>query len=245
MNILVLGATSDIARAFVGRLATANDHVVLAARNAQELATIAGDLQIRTQAKISTLPFDAADPTRCAAMAAETAALVGKIDGVILAFGYLGEQTRAQSSAEEATQIIHLNYTAAVQVLEPIAALLEQQKSGWIFGLSSVAGVRGRKSNYLYGSAKGAFTLYLEGLAHRLAASGVSVKIAKLGFCASKMTRGMTMPGWAVATPDQVARGLCWLLRSPLQAAYVPWRWWPIMTLIRALPARIFNRSNL
>jgi short-subunit dehydrogenase len=178
-------------------------------------------------------------------IAKKVAGALGSIDGVIVAFGYLGDQERAQAEFAEAARIIEVNFTATVALLEPLAEVLATQRRGWLLGLSSVAGVRGRKSNYVYGAAKGAFTLYLEGLAHRLASSGVQVKIAKLGFVASKMTRGMTMPGWAVATPAEVARGLVWLLKSPFQSAYIPWRWWPIMTIIRLLPARIFNRTKL
>lgn len=245
MNVLVLGATSDIARALVQKLAKAGDHYALAGRNADELAALADDIRIRTAAKVSTLNFDATTSSGHAEFVAKSIATLGAIDGVIVAFGYLGDQMRAQMDAEESARIIQVNFTAAVSLLEPLAAHLEERKTGWILALSSVAGVRGRQSNYMYGAAKGAFTLYLEGLAHRLVASGVRVRIAKLGFVDSKMTRGMTMPQWAVVSPAKAADGLVWLLHSSFQSAYIPWRWWPIMTLIRLLPAKLFNRTQL
>ena len=245
MNILVLGATSDIARAFAGQLAQRGDHWLLAGRDLASLEEAAIDLGIRTGAKVSSCVFDVEEHDRAPAFVGEVLSTLGSIDGVVVAFGYLGDQERGQREMEHAARIIDVNFTSAVAVLEPFAAYLEERGSGWIMGLSSVAGVRGRRSNYLYGAAKGAFTLYLEGLAHRLAARGVRVKIAKLGFVSTKMTRGMEMPGWAVATPEEAARGLVWLLRSPFQSAFIPWRWWVVMTLIRALPATLFNRTKL
>jgi short-subunit dehydrogenase len=245
MNVLILGATSDIAVALSVRLAKPGDRFALTGRNREELTALATDLQIRTQAQAIAIPFDAADRAAHTAFVAEIVSELGQIDGVIVAFGYLGEQPKAQADPDELARIIEVNFTGAASVLEPLAAHLEARSTGWILGLSSVAGVRGRKSNYIYGSAKAAFTVYLEGLAHRLAARGVAVKIAKLGFVASKMTRGMSMPKWAIVSPDEAARGLCWLLHSSFQSAYIPWRWWPIMTIIRCLPARLFSRTNL
>jgi decaprenylphospho-beta-D-erythro-pentofuranosid-2-ulose 2-reductase len=245
MNILVLGATSDIARALAGRLAQRGDHWLLAGRDTAALEEAATDLGIRTGARATTCAFDAEQHDRAPAFVGEVLTTLGSIDGIIVAFGFLGEQERGQREMEHAARIIDVNFTSAVALLEPFAAYLEERGSGWIMGFSSVAGVRGRRSNYLYGAAKGAFTLYLEGLAHRLAPRNVQVKIARLGFVSSKMTRGMEMPGWAVATPEEVARGLVWLLRSPFQSAFIPWRWWLIMTIIRALPAALFNRTKL
>lgn len=245
MNVLVLGATSDIARALVLKLARPGDHYALAARNQEELRVMADDVQVRTQARVTTLSLDATQLEQHREWVDKALAQTGPLDGVVVAFGYLGEQQQAEKDFAEAERIARVNYLATISLLEPLAAALEARKGGWILGLSSVAGIRGKKSNYIYGSAKAGFTTFLEGLAHRLAPAGVQVKIAKLGFVASKMTRGMTMPKWAVVSPDHAAAGLAWLLQSQFQSAYIPWRWWPIMTIIRLLPARIFNRSNL
>jgi short-subunit dehydrogenase len=98
--------------------------------------------------------------------------------------------------------------------------------------------------NHIYGAAKSGFTTYLEGLAQRVSRHGVKVKIAKLGFVASRMTRGQSMPRVLVTTPEHVARQLVWFLHSRFQSAYLPRRWWPVMTVVRHLPAFLFNRTR-
>ena len=245
MNVLVLGGTSDIARAFALKLASPEDQFLLAARSESELEIVAADLKIRTGAAVQIICFDAENRESYQDIDRRFIERLGTIDGVLLAFGYLGEQQRAESDDVEASRIIEVNLTGAISMMEPLAAYFEERGSGWILGLSSVAGVRGRRSNYIYGAAKSGLTTYLEGLAHRLSPRGVRVKIAKIGFVASKMTRGLPMPPWAVADPQSVARSLVWLLRSPIQSAFIPWRWWLIMAVIRLLPAYIFNRTRL
>ena len=245
MKILVLGATSDIGRAFVLRLAQRDDHFLLAARDAEEGERTATDLHIRTGARATFTAFDATQLATHRDFIDRAAVTLGGLDGVIVCFGHLGEQAAAQADFAEAARIIELNFTAAVALLEPAAALLEKQRRGFIFGLSSVAGERGRRSNYIYGAAKSAFTTYLEGLAHRLAPRGVRVKIARLGFVRSKMTRGLALPRFLQTTPEHAAHGLVRLLHSRRQSACVPRRWALVMAVIRALPAWLFNRTNL
>ena len=245
MNILILGATSDIGRALALRLAKAGDHYLLAARDAAEGEAAARDLAIRTGAEAAFVAFDACDLEGHRAFIAGAVGRLGGLDGVIVCFGHLGAQAAAQADFEEAARIIGVNFTAAVALLEPVASHLEERGAGFILGLTSVAGERGRRSNYIYGAAKGAFTTYLEGLAHRLAPRGVRVKIAKLGFVRSKMTRGLSLPRFLESTPEEAAGGILRLLRSRRQAAYIPARWALVMAVIKALPASIFNRSNL
>ena len=245
MKYLVLGATSTIARAFVRELARPGDTFLLAARDLAEATALASDLEIRSGIHASALAFDATQFAHHAAWTATAIAQLGGLDGVLLCFGTLGDQARAQTDWTEAQRILEVNYTAAVAVLEPLAAHLIQQGSGVILALSSVAGVRGRQSNYHYGAAKGALTLYLEGLAHRLAPRGVRVKIALLGYVETRMSAGVPMAAPLRAKPERVARSLVRFLHSRRQSAFIPWFWWPIMTLIRALPPWLFNRSKL
>ncbi len=245
MKILVLGATSGIGRALLLQIARPDDHFLLAARDATEGELMAKDLRIRTGAAATFAAFDAAELEKHCDFIHGAIKSLGGLDGVIVCFGYLGEQSAAQTDFAEAARIIEVNFTAAVALLEPAAAHLEGQGSGFIVGLSSVAGERGRKSNYIYGAAKGAFTTYLEGLAHRLAPRGVRVKIAKLGFVRSRMTRGMSLPSFLEATPEQAARGIARLMNSRRQSAHIPARWALVMAVVRALPASIFDRSNL
>ncbi len=245
MKILLLGATSDIGRALALRLARAGDRYLLAARDVAEGKAAARDLAIRTGAETAFVPFDACDVEGHRAFIGGAIERLGGLDGVIVCFGHLGAQASAQADFAEAARIIEVNFTAAVALLEPAAAHLEERGAGFIVGLTSVAGERGRRSNYIYGAAKGAFTTYLEGLAHRLAPRGVRVKIAKLGFVRSKMTRGLSLPRFLESTPQGAACGIERLLRSRRQAAFIPARWALVMAVIRALPAAIFNRSNL
>jgi NAD(P)-dependent dehydrogenase (short-subunit alcohol dehydrogenase family) len=170
---------------------------------------------------------------------------LGGLDGVILCFGDLGDAAKARRDWGEARKVIEVNFTAAVALLEPAAAELETQGKGFILALSSVAGERGRQSNYLYGASKAALNVFLEGLAHRLAPKGVRVKIAKLGFVESRMSLGVPMPGPLRTTAGCAAEKLARFLKSSRQSAFIPWFWGPIMLLIRLLPTRIFNKTKL
>ena len=143
MKVLVLGATSDIGRALALRLAQRDDHFLLAARDAEEGERSAADLRIRTGATATFAPFDATQLATHRDFIERAAATLGGLDGVIVCFGHLGEQAAAQADFAEAARIIELNFTAAVALLEPAAALLEKQGSGFILGLSSVAGCGG------------------------------------------------------------------------------------------------------
>jgi len=245
MKIIVLGATSTIAKALTLQLATADDTFLLAARNSAEGEACAADVQLRTGARTIFLPLDVLAFDGHAAWMKSAVETLGGVDGVLLCFGELGDAGKARTDWSEAKKIIDVNYTAAVALLEPAAAELEARGAGFILALSSVAGERGRQSNYLYGSSKAALTVYLEGLAHRLAPRGVRVKIAKLGFVDSRMTVGLPMAGPLRSTPERAARCLIRFLKSGKQTAFIPWFWEPIMFIIRHLPTRLFNKSKL
>ena len=142
MNILLLGATSDIARALIYRIAKAGDRVFLAGRNRGELESMASDLAMRKGVETMVGVFDAAASETHPRFVADAVERLGGLDGAVLAVGYLGEQEKAQTDPHEAETIIQMNFTSAVGLLEPVAAELEKRRSGWILGLSSVAGVR-------------------------------------------------------------------------------------------------------
>jgi short-subunit dehydrogenase len=173
---------------------------------------------------------------------------IGKLhglDGVILCFGELPRQMDVSADWSEAQRVICVNFSAAVALLEPAAEYLERQKRGFILALSSVAGVRGRKSNYLYGASKAALTIFLEGLAHRLAPSGVRVKIALLGYVESPMSAGVSIPSPLRTSANAAAQKILRFLGSGAQSAYIPWYWRPIMTAIRLMPVELFNKTEL
>jgi short-subunit dehydrogenase len=245
MKYLVLGATSTIARSLVLQLANKGDEFLLGARDVSEGQAVAADLAIRTGAHVLFEPLEA---TACSAHETWVENAIGKLhglDGVILCFGELPRQSEVSANWPDAQRVIYVNFAAAVSLLEPAAGFLERQRHGFILALSSVAGVRGRKSNYLYGASKAALTVFLEGLAHRLAPSGVRVKIALLGFVESRMSAGVPIPSPLRTTADAVARKILRFLKSSKQTAYIPWFWRPIMTVIRLLPAQVFNKTEL
>ncbi|WP_461833464.1 SDR family oxidoreductase, partial [Desulfothermus sp.] len=189
--LLILGANSDIAKATAHRFAKEGYNLYLASRDIEKLEVIARDIEVRYKVKVKPLYFDALDYLSHQRF---YESLHPRPKGVVCAVGYLGNQIKAQSDFEEAKKIIGTNFTGCVSILNIIANDFEKRKYGFIVGISSVAGDRGRKSNYIYGSAKAAFTTYLSGLRNRLFKTGVHVITVKPGFVQTKMTQGMNLP---------------------------------------------------
>jgi len=241
-QLLILGATSDIARALAYKYAGQSYNLTLAARNSDRLAELASDLEIRHQVKVERVEFDALD---FGSHAAFYERLSPKPDLVACVFGYLGDQKKAQTDFEEAKKIIDSNYTGAVSILNIIANDFERRKAGTIIGISSVAGDRGRGSNYLYGSAKAAFSAYLSGLRNRLAKANVHVLTVKPGFVRTKMTANVPLPGPVTAKPEQVANDVFKADRARKHQIYTLWMWQYLMLIIRLIPEPIFKRLNL
>jgi decaprenylphospho-beta-D-erythro-pentofuranosid-2-ulose 2-reductase len=243
MHILVLGATSDIAQALASRFAAEEGaDLTLASRDRARLEKIARDLQIRHRVKVETAYFDATDFSTHAEF---YKTLKSKPDGVIAAFGMLGEQKRAQQEFTHALHVMTVNYLGMVSILEIAAGDFEGQGKGFIIGLSSVAGERGRMSNYIYGSAKAGMTAFLSGLRNRLSRSGVRVITVLPGFVDTKMTEGLDLPPRLLATPEQAARDIHRAYRGRRDVVYTKsvWRW--IMLLIRSIPEPIFKKTSL
>lgn len=241
-HVLILGAASDIARALAHQYAGQGYNVTLAARNSTRLDDLVSDLQIRYQVTAEAVEFDALD---FAGHAAFYASLTPKPNVVICVFGYLGEQTTAQSNFIEAERIIQTNYTGAVSILNIIANDFEQRRAGTIIGISSVAGDRGRQSNYIYGSAKAGLTAYLSGLRNRLTKANVQVITVKPGFVRTKMTQALKLPKPLTAAPPQVARAVFTAQRKGQDIVYVLPVWRLVMFIIRHIPEFIFKRLKL
>lgn len=238
--VLIVGATSGIARETAHEFARRGHPLLLAARNLEELRLTAADIRLRHGVEIEIRPFDAMD------FASHRTLFEGvELDGVIVCHGYLGEQSRAQTDMAEAAAIIEVNFTSYVSVLHTAAEYFEQRRKGFICALSSVAGDRGRQSNYVYGAAKGALSILLQGLRNRLHPAGVRVITAKPGFVDTGMTFGLLGGGPLVASPEQVARGLCRAIAAGKHTIYLPgfWRW--IMLVIRSIPEPLFKRLRL
>ena len=240
--ILIIAAKSDIAKALAKKYAENGYNLYLAARGASELKAFANDLNIRTKSDIKCIELDILD---YASHQVVYSSLPEKPEGVISAVGYLGEQQKAQTNFSDAHQIIDTNYTGVVSMLNIIADDFEQRKKGFIVAISSVAGDRGRKSNYLYGSAKAALTAYLSGLRNRLYAANVHVLTVKPGFVATKMTAAMDLPKKLTAQAQQVAEDIYKAQQKNKDVLYTKWIWRWVMLIIRNIPEWKFKRMNL
>lgn len=244
MNALILGVTSPIARAIAARYAQAGYNLIIAARDPQELEHIAQDLRLRYQVKVHAERFDALDFDDHEPMLERAESALGPIQVAALAFGEMGEQRQNQEDFTQAHKVIDTNYTGAVSICEAIAKLLTARGQGSIIAISSVAGDRGRASNYIYGSAKGALSLYLQGLRNRLFSEGVHVMTVKLGFVDTRMTFGMQTK-IPVATPEQAAGAIFDAQQARTDVLYYPRFWAGIMGIIKSLPEPIFKRLSL
>ena len=166
------------------------------------------------------------------------------MDGAIIAFGYLGQQSKAIHDFAEGQAILNCNFVGACSALAECANYFEAKKKGFIVGISSVAGDRGRQSNYYYGAAKGGLTTFLEGLRNRLYPAGVHVMTVKPGFVDTGMTFGK--PGlFLVASPEAVGEAIGKAIAKGKSTLYVPWFWRYIMWIIKAIPETIFKRLKL
>ena len=241
-TVLLLGGTSTIARAIAAELAMRGFDLALAGRDEAELARVAADLRARHGVTASVHPFDAMDMDKHADALAPC--LTPALGGVVLAVGYLGDQRRAERDSIEARRILDTNLTGCVTALNVVAAHLATHGGGFVCALSSVAGDRGRQSNYVYGAAKAGLTTYLSGLRNRWASAGVRVLTVKAGVVDTRMSAGL--PGGALAAPPEaVARSVVRAIVRQRDVVYVPWFWRWIMLVIRLIPERLFKRLRL
>ena len=241
-TLLVLGAKSDIAQAIAREFAKHGFDLILAARNHESLRSTQSDLTIRHQINVEIVEFDAEN---FASHHDFYRALKIKPDVVVCAFGYLGEQTAAQRDLDETLRIANVNYVGAISILNVVAEDFAVREHGAIIGISSVAGERGRQSNYLYGSAKAGFSTYLDGLRHRLKKSNVHVVTVKPGFVQTKMTAEMNLPKALTAQPAQIAAHVfrAYVKRQNTLYSLAAWRY--IMLIVRSLPESVFLRTKL
>jgi short-subunit dehydrogenase len=240
--VLILGAGSDIARATARRFAESGHDIYLASRNVIDLNAEAANLALKYNVAAKSYYFDALKPETHEAFYNR---LNPKPAGVILSYGMLGDQILAQKDFSMAKMVIDTNYTSAVGILEIIAADFEKRQTGFIAGVSSVAGDRGRQSNYIYGSAKAGFSAYLSGLCHRMYKSGVHVLTVKPGFVDTKMTATLDLPGNLTAKPEKVAEQIFKAVQKRKNVIYVKPVWRMIMLIIIHLPNFIFKRTKL
>ena len=246
-NVILVGATSGIARPLARRLVARGWNLVVTGRDAARLAPLADDLQVRGTGTVASLVLDPSDGAAVAGLCGAAAALLGgPIDGVIVCHGTLPDESGALLDVEQTRGAIDANFTSAAMVLAAAAQALENRPGAFLTAISSVAGDRGRQSNYAYGAAKAGLTAYLSGLRNRLHPRGVVVITVKPGIVRTPMTEGLPAAGSPLAADaDTVARDIERAILRRQAVLYTPWFWWPVMTVICAIPEAIFKRLRL
>ena len=241
-TVLILGAGSDMAIAIAKKFAAEKYNIQLAARNSTRLQPLQSDLAIRYDISASLHEFDA---EKIEGHASFYASLPVKPDITICVFGYLGDQKLAETDWKECHRTIQVNYTGAVSILNIVANDYAAKSAGIIAGISSVAGERGRQSNYFYGSAKAGFTAYLSGMRNRLFHHKVHVLSVQPGFVYTRMTEGMPLPKPLTAKPEEVANAIYKAILKKKNVIYVKWFWRWIMLIIKSIPEPIFKKLKL
>jgi decaprenylphospho-beta-D-erythro-pentofuranosid-2-ulose 2-reductase len=244
-RVIIMGATSGIAEAVCRRYAAEGARLFLVARNADKLAAISSDLLARGAKEAHTYVLDANDTSRIPAMVDAAWRALGACDVALVAHGTLPDQARTQAELDYAVSEFRTNAESVIACLNALALRFEPQGSGVLAVIGSVAGDRGRGSNYLYGAAKAAIDTYSSGLRARLFKEGVHVLIIKPGFVATAMTADLNLPKKLTATPDQVAMDIQQAIVKRQDVLYTPWFWAWVMRIIRWLPAFVFKRTKL
>lgn len=245
-SVVILGAASTVARYIAHEFARAGYDLVLADFDQAENELIAQDVQVRFGVRCLALPFDATAYDTHPRFVEQCEETLGMLpEGVVLCFGFMAEQQDAQQDFAIARRTLDTNFTGSVSILEAFAQRFESRKSGFIAALSSVAGDRGRQSNYIYGASKGGLTVYLQGLRNRLHAAGVQVTTIKPGFMDTKMTFGLSLPKALTATPEVAARLIFKAIQKKKNVAYIVFLWQYIMLIIKSIPEFQFKKMNI
>jgi len=244
-NILILGATSAIAEATARRFAASGARFYLVGRNAEKLAAITRDLEIRSGRPVQGESLDLDLLEQHPALLDRAAQALGGIDIALIAHGTLPDQITCQQSVVMMLAAIHTNALSVTSLATLLANSFEARGQGVLVAIGSVAGDRGRQSNYVYGAAKGMVGLFLQGLRNRLNGKGIRVITVKPGFVDTPMTAAFEKKGLLWAQPDQIARGIVAAVEHRRDVVYLPWFWRWIMTVIRHIPEGVFKRMKL
>lgn len=240
--VVILGGRSEIGVAVARRLVEGGARtVVLAARRSDDLDIEESTLRAAGATTVDRVEFDADDLASHEPLLARITATHGPIETIVVAFGILGDQKVAEEDSAHAVRVVHTDYVAHVSVLTHIANLLRQQASGTVVVFSSVAGVRVRRANYVYGSAKAGLDGFASGLADALHGSGVRLLLVRPGFVVGRMTEGMS-PAPFSSTPDQVAAATVRALAGKRGEVWIPGVLRPIFAVMRVLPRAIWRR---
>jgi len=243
-RILIFGATSAIAEATARRLASRDTVFFLVGRDPQRLTAISDDLRVRSGNAIFQEIADLDDLGRHAPIIDRAVASLGGLDLALIAHGTLPDQKTCQQDVATALEAIHNNALSAISLCTHLANHLESVRQGTLVVIASVAGDRGRQSNYIYGAAKGMLDIFLQGLRNRLAPVGCPVITIKPGFVDTPMTRNFSK-GVLWAQPDAIAQGIVKAIRKKSDVVYLPWFWRWIMAAVIVIPERVFKRLHL
>jgi decaprenylphospho-beta-D-erythro-pentofuranosid-2-ulose 2-reductase len=242
--VLIVGATSAIAAETARAYATTGARLFLTGRNPDRLAAVADDLRVRGASRVETAHLDLNELCRHQEIVDAAFAAFGGLDVALIAHGTLPDQSRCQDSVSETLAALAVNLTSTIALLTPLASRFEAQGQGCIAVITSVAGDRGRQSNYVYGAAKGGVDVFLQGLRNRLHRSGVAVVTLKPGFVDTPMTAEIPKNP-LFASPRRVGRAIHRAIEARRDVVYIPWFWRPIMFLITSLPEAVFKRLPL
>lgn len=244
-KILIIGATSAIATACARIWAAQGASLFLVARDAEKLQALCADLEVRGAAAVAAFCMNAENTGAHAAMLEGALRALGQLDIALIAHGTLPDQQACEADANLTLREFSTNGTSVIALLTILGNQFEAQRNGAIAVISSVAGDRGRPSNYVYGSAKAAVSVFCEGLRARLFKVGVSVTDIRPGFVATPMTAGLPLPERLVAQPEQVARRIVEGIDRKVDVLYAPAFWSLIMLIIRSIPRFVFKRMKL
>jgi short-subunit dehydrogenase len=240
--VLIIGGRSDIGLALAHRFAQAGHPVQLAARNAAALAPDKADIEVRQGVTVTLHELDILVPASFACFV-DSLPILPSV--AICVVGLLGDQAVSEENLDAAAETMRSNFEGPALLTGLLANAFEQRGGGTIVGISSVAGERGRKSNYVYGSAKAGYTAFLSGLRNRLAGKGVHVVTVLPGFVETRMTKGMDLPKRLTASPREVAETIYRAVVKGRDVVYVKPVWWVVMSIIRAIPERVFKGLSI
>jgi len=241
-NLLIIGGKSDIGQAIAKKFISKGYNIILAGRNMENTNTNSIDICSLKNTVITKINFDICDFKNHKKFYKN---LHVKPDGVVIASGYMVEQNIAENDMYETLNTINVNYAGPAILLNIIASEMEKIGDGFIIGISSVAGERGRKSNYIYGSSKSSFTSYLSGLRSRLYQSGIHVLTVNPGFVKTAMTKNLKLPYYLTTSPEIVADKIYKAVKNKKDIIYIKSIWKVIMIIIKLLPEKIFKKINL
>ena len=243
-KILIIGATSAIAQEVAKIYALEQCLLYLVGRNEDKLHIVADDLRARGAQAVELLALDLSNPATHDDLIEKAQAFLQGIDVVLIAYGSLPNQSACEANVEQTLAELNTNFVSVVALLTQLANELEKQGSGTLAVISSVAGDRGRQSNYIYGAAKGGLTVFLQGLRNRLASKGVHVLTIKPGFVDTPMTAEFKK-GLLWVSAETLAQGIVKAIDKKRDVAYLPWFWLGIMLIIKSIPERIFKKMKL